>query len=444
MGNLTKKNGDDVELKKHVATIHSSNPLSLLQRKISNALLYHAYPELLQKEEHEITIKQLCNIIGYNGNNHSVIKEALKGLISCIIEWNMLDEKTGEEDWTASAIIASANIKGSRCNYSYSPRMRKLLHSPTMYGKINLIVQSKFRSSYGLALYENCVRYKNLPYTKWFELSLFRSLMGVPSDKYLIFRDFKKRVLDKAVEEINNYSDLIIEAEINRQGHKVNSIRFKLKEREKKRWLGMKLKEEGRVELIPTQSTIAEKLSTSYGFTNNQIFSLLEEFSEDYIGEKIQLIESSNSFLDGKIDKLAPYLLKALRENYQSSNSSSQMTLKIKKNKEKEEQQLQTFIQQEKELERQYKSYIAEYIDSVISQMPIKQLDKLKEVFEQKMNLEGNGVVVLRYQKEGFNNKIVKAHFREFIRINYAILLTDLKAYNEYRAELNEKTITKA
>ena len=41
------------ELKKHAATIHCSNSLSLLQRKVSNALLYHAYKEMMTKEEHD-------------------------------------------------------------------------------------------------------------------------------------------------------------------------------------------------------------------------------------------------------------------------------------------------------------------------------------------------------------------------------------------------------
>ena len=52
------------ELKKHAATIHCSNSLSLLQRKITNALMYHAYKELMSKR-HEITVKQLCRLIGY-------------------------------------------------------------------------------------------------------------------------------------------------------------------------------------------------------------------------------------------------------------------------------------------------------------------------------------------------------------------------------------------
>ena len=86
------------ELKKHAATIHCSNALSLLQRKISNALLFHAYKELMQKEEHEITLKQLCHLIGYQGHNHAAIREAMKGLISTVIEWNLIDDKTGNEN----------------------------------------------------------------------------------------------------------------------------------------------------------------------------------------------------------------------------------------------------------------------------------------------------------------------------------------------------------
>src|SRR3990167_10941128 len=125
------------ELKKHAATIHCSNSLSLLQRKISNALLYHAYSELMLKSEHEITVKQLCRLIGYQGNNHAAIKEALKGLISTVIEWNLIDEVTGTENWTASSIIASVSLQGPLCYFAYSPRMKQLLHSPSMFGKIN-------------------------------------------------------------------------------------------------------------------------------------------------------------------------------------------------------------------------------------------------------------------------------------------------------------------
>src|SRR5687768_3182250 len=105
LGDQNQNKESKKELKKHAATIHCSNTLSLLQRKISNALLYHAYKELMLKDEHEITVKQLCRLINYQGNNHAAIREALKGLLSTVIEWNLIDNETGAENWTASSII---------------------------------------------------------------------------------------------------------------------------------------------------------------------------------------------------------------------------------------------------------------------------------------------------------------------------------------------------
>lgn len=80
-----------LELKKHVAAIHSSNKLSLLQRKIANALLFNAYDELLEKEEHSIHIATLCKLIGYDSNDYKTIKRSLVNLLATVIEWNLVD-----------------------------------------------------------------------------------------------------------------------------------------------------------------------------------------------------------------------------------------------------------------------------------------------------------------------------------------------------------------
>lgn len=311
---LEKRTGRQ-ELKKHAATIHCSNSLSLLQRKITNALLYHAYKELMLKEEHEISVKQLCRLIGYQGNNHAAIRDAFKELLTTIIEWNVLNEETGTENWTASSIIASVSLEGPMCYYAYSPRMKQLLHSPSMFGKIDLVIQSRFRSSYGLALYENCIRYRGLPYTKWFEMDLFKKLMGVPKGKYGVFRDFKRRVLDKAVEEVNTYSDLVIEAECAREGRKVGRIRFSLKERAKKTRLGGKKLAE--LKSADALDTLTNKLREVFCLSQEQITQLLAAHDVAYLESKITLIEESKQFQEGKVKNLPGYLLSAVKHDYQ-------------------------------------------------------------------------------------------------------------------------------
>lgn len=314
------KNKKRLELKKHAATIHCSNTLSLLQRKIANALLYHAYPELLQKEEHEITVKQLCKLIGYFGNNHAVIKDAFKGLLSTILEWNVLHETSGQENWTASSIIASVSIEGPNCYYAYSPRMKQLLHAPSVFGKIDLIIQSKFRSSYGLALYENCIRYRKLPATKWFDLDLFKKLMGVPEGKYTIFRDFKRRVLDKAIDEVNTYSDLFIQAEYGHEGRRVSKMRFILSERAKRTRLGENFHKQRKISQ-QAENDLATTLMNKFALTKTQIKKLKAHYDESFLTKKMALVEASKAYVSGEIKNLAAYFLSAVKNDYQQASS---------------------------------------------------------------------------------------------------------------------------
>ncbi len=366
-----EKKDSSPELKKHAATIHCSNSLSLLQRKISNALLYHAYKELQTKEEHEITVKQLCRLIGYSGNNHAAIKEGLKGLISTVIEWNVVSDTTGQEDWTASSILASVSLRGPICLYAYSPRMKALLHSPSMFGKINLFIQSRFKSSYGLALYENCIRYRGLPYTKWLEMDVFRKLMGVPADKYPIFRDFKRRVLDKSIEEVNTYSDLIVEADFLKEGRQVSKVRFLLKERAKKVRLGTQSIEDEKDTL---KNTLQSKLMADFSLSREQAIQVMAEYSETFIQEKMEIVESSQNYQKGRVHNLAGYFLSALKNNFLPEKSV--VLIKHKKAEALKETQ-----QRKDELEENYQIYRESFIDREFDSLAVHEKNAIIQKF---------------------------------------------------------------
>jgi len=366
---LEKKSSQ--ELKKHAATIHCSNTLSLLQRKISNALLYHAYRELLQKEEHEITVKELCKLIAYNGNNHAAIKDALKGLLSTVIEWNVVSDITGVEDWTASSILASVSLKGPTCLYAYSPRMKQLLHSPTMFGKINLFIQSRFKSSYGLALYENCIRYRGLGFTKWFGMDIFRKLMGVPPGKYTIFRDFKRRVLDKSVEEVNTYSDLIVVPEIYREGKQVVKVRFSMKERAKKVRLGGKAASESAEQGDNVSDDLIARMMRDYGLQADQANQVVQEYGREFILEKMAVIELSNNFQQGKVNNLAAYLLSALKNNYQSPKASAEKWMEQRVEAAQQASDMKKLQTAVKKIRRAYLSYREQIIDQFMQQLDV-------------------------------------------------------------------------
>lgn len=428
-----EKKSEIRELKKHAATIHCSNSLSLLQRKVSNALLYHAYKELMTKEEHEITIKQLCKLISYNGNNHAVIKSALKGLISTVIEWNVVNDTTGVEDWTASSILASVSLQGPLCLYAYSPRMKQLLHSPSMFGKVNLVIQSRFKSNYGLALYENCTRYRGLPYTKWFDIETFRKLMGVPDGKYEVFRDFKKRVLDKSIEEVNTYSDLIIVPEIAREGRQVVKVRFSLQEREKKVRLGGTKKSSDESASVTVEG-LKTKLIEHYGLSTEQAQAILNEFASDFILEKMSLIESSRNYQQGKVHNLAGYLLSALKNNFQAAKGAKEDMSQLdssSKGRSVEFGQLRRVVEQ---LREDYSAYREQTIDEAVQVLP-----DAESFIERFMLYAASPITtVLQLQKNKYTKETIlqspqiKALLRQFALDQYPAIKQSLLSLEIY------------
>lgn len=301
-----------LELKKHVAIIHSSNKLTLLQRKIANALLFNAYNTLQSQDEHTIHIARLCELIGYASHDHKTIKKALVNLLSTVLEWNLVDGERldAEGIWNASSIIADASIYGPLCTYSYSNKMRQLLYKPDMYGRLDMITQSKFQSAYGLALYENCNRFQEIGHTPWLGIEKFRKLMGVEDGKYKVFRDFKTRVLDKAIEEVNKYSSLMISPQLRKQSRKVNSIQFLIQKNPAMETENKKNNE------------ISKILKTEFGLSVRQINNVFNNHEENYVWEKIELIQASASFKNGRVKNLARYLLSALRDDYQTNKAS--------------------------------------------------------------------------------------------------------------------------
>ncbi|WP_345817750.1 replication initiation protein (plasmid) [Paraburkholderia sp. PREW-6R] len=213
------------ELKKHVATVHVSGELSLLERKIVNVLLLNAYDELLTKKRHTLPVGILCTMLGFDSKNHDALKRALLKVMSTPISFDLLHEGS-KTDWEASPLIAYASIKGGTCTYEYSDWLAEKLANPDIYTLININVQRQFSGGYALALYENCLRFKRTGSTGWIAVETWRRLLGADASMYDEFKHFSSEVIKKAVREINHVSNIIVTPEYKREGRRVVQIRF--------------------------------------------------------------------------------------------------------------------------------------------------------------------------------------------------------------------------
>ncbi|WP_208353197.1 replication initiation protein [Pseudaestuariivita rosea] len=217
-------------VKKHVAAIHVSGKLTLLQRKLSNVLLLNAYDTLTSQATHVIDARTLCMMIGYNSNDMETLKASLRGLAETVAEWDMLDEK-GQQEWGVSSLLSYAKLKGGICEYAYSPALADKLNDPKVFALINLNIQRRFTSGHALALYENCYRFVRTGSTGWWDLNLFRRLMGVADSAYYeTYKHLNAKIIKPAVAEVNRTSNIILTPEIRKRGRAVSDIRFLIRE----------------------------------------------------------------------------------------------------------------------------------------------------------------------------------------------------------------------
>ena len=138
-----------------------------------NALLHNAYEELLSEDTNSI----LSEMIGFDSRNQAHLRQAIRGLTETSVEWDILEDD-GTSVWEVSSLLSSARIRAGVCTYRYNKGLAEKLKHPDIYSKINLSVIRELRSSHALALYENCYRYVDIGHTAWWDLDVFRKLIG--------------------------------------------------------------------------------------------------------------------------------------------------------------------------------------------------------------------------------------------------------------------------
>ena len=438
----------DQNLKKHVAAVHINNRLTLTQRKASNVLLYNAYENLLTARVHRIRVKDLAEAIGFNTNNLEPLKEALKTLARTVLEWNILDENGAHEEWGATTLLAQAVIKHGYCIYAYSPDLCEKLYRPEIYALLNLSIQRKFSSSYALALYENCLRYRRIGTTGWIGLDNLKRLMGINETDayYQDFRKFNDKVVKPAARQVNDTSDLLLDIEYQRSNRKVAAVRFRVSDNpqmllftQRQAALAAALEEE-KTETPPVRSPVAaysesepgerlerlrEKLQR-LGLNARQIRRALASHDSAYLEGNIAVVE--HDLAAGKVQNLPAYLLAALRNDYRPATAQTRAVpvnvpdapLLVEPPGELPEARI----------ERLRFQFQAECLQAAMDRLTLNERQALEQDYvmhlEQSQGFEMR-LILGRYRKNGLGSRMVESHFRAFARARLVAELDEVE-----------------
>ncbi len=402
-----KYNKDKQILKKNVSAIHIGARLSLLQRKLVNALLYNAYDQLLTAKEHQICSTILSEMIGFDSHNTAYLKAALKGLVETTIEFDILEDD-GTRDWKVSSLISEAGIRKGVCSYAFSASMADKLYHPDMYSKINLSVLRDMKSAHALVLYENCHRYLGIAHTPWWDVDVFRKLMSV--DQMTSYKQFKllnRAVIQPAVKEVNELSNIQLELETKRKGRSVMGLRFLIRPNPQLSLIGMDSEDE-------ITDTAAYKALLAEGISKTLARAWVLEHDEDYIFEKLDL--ASDQSASGRIKSTkAGFLKAAIEDDYHNEKAAKKQKLEaaqaVKAERAKLEGQLEALKKAQREAETSYRWTCAEMIEEAFQAFPEAQRDAVVGEFQLGL---GSRIYVDAFKKSGWKDRLNALEIRKF------------------------------
>lgn len=306
-------------IRKHVSIIHTYSLMSMLQRKIVNVLLYEAIKGNHCQKYHnsvavecQIPFSFLSKAIKFNSNNNQYLKEAIDGLASLKIEWNLLKDKTPADISFLNLRILHGSptfYKDNTLNFSFHRVMLDLVKNPAVYGTIDVDLQSEFESKYSHALYENSTRFINLQKNKVIQLETFRKILGVQNDKYINVRELTRNVISPSIEEVNDRSDFVVSLETMKNGRKTTGFEVSIKSKKK-------IIITNDVSNTQQHEKVRKEIKQEFGVISESVLNnILNNYSEEYLLEKIAYTtkyakKESSGFYP------IPYFISAIKHDY--------------------------------------------------------------------------------------------------------------------------------
>ena len=178
-------------------------------------------------QEYEINVKEFCQVCGLdykNGGNYQYIKKNLKALRDksfWLTDENGVDTTVG---WLSKARI---NKNSGKIKVKFDEDIQKyvigLFENFTQYSLLSTL---PMKSSYSFRLFELL---KSYAFAKRHTFDIDELKKILVAEHYVNFKDFRRKVLEVAVKEINKYTDIEISWTAITKGRKTIQVDFEIK-----------------------------------------------------------------------------------------------------------------------------------------------------------------------------------------------------------------------
>jgi hypothetical protein len=305
-------------------------------------------------------------------------------------------------------LLSYARIRDGVCTYKYERALAEKLFHPGMYSKINLSVLREMQSAHALVLYENCYRYVSLGHTPWWDVDVFRKLMSV--DEMVSYKQFKllnRAVIQPAMKEVSDLSNIKLELETSRKGRTVTGLRFIIRDNPQLSLLGMEDDDD-------ISKTAAYKALVEEGISKTLARAWVIEHDEAYIFEKLELVHDQAAV--GKIkSSKAGFLKSAIEEDYHSETAQKKKHLELvqstKASRQKLEAELEALKAAQREAETAYRWHVAAIIEDAFQALPESQKEAVLSEFKAGLT---STIYSNAFQKGGWKDRLTFPESRKF------------------------------
>ena len=242
-------------------------------------------------------------------NTYAMLSEAVMTLFNRQVTYMTVDEQRNKPEkrvvrWVSGiSYVEGAGIVKLRFAPEIVPLITRLEKNFTWYE----LMQVANLNLYATRLYELLICWRSTGKTPIIEINDFRSKVGLIENEYKAMCDFKKRVLEPAIKQINEHTDITVKVDQHKTGRSITGFSFKFKQKQ--------LHKAVELNRDPNTADLFNKMTDAQRYMFSHKLSEMPEMAQYSQGtESFQqfAVRIADMLLQpAKFKELYPYLVKA-------------------------------------------------------------------------------------------------------------------------------------
>lgn len=242
-------------------------------------------------------------------NTYAMLSEAVMTLFNRQVTYMTVDEQRNKPEkrvirWVSGiSYVDGAGVVKLRFSPEIVPLITRLEKNFTWYE----LMQVANLNLYATRLYELLVCWRSTGKTPIIEINDFRSKLGLQDQEYKLMHNFKSRVLEPAIKQINENTDITVKVEQHKTGRSITGFSFKFKQKQQAKPVESS-RDPNTVDLF-AKMTDAQRHMFSHKLSEMPEMSKYSQGTESFQQFAIRIAEML--LQPEKFEEFYPYLVKA-------------------------------------------------------------------------------------------------------------------------------------